>query len=153
VTLANKPEKNYDVIVGDVFHDITIPYHLVTLEYMRLIKSRLKENGIYLMNLVDAFPDPKLLKSIFRTLEQEFKEVQIYLQTLPEEPARLTYVLIAGKNLQKHDIIKAEMSARSWMNVTSVILDNDTPVAVLPVLTDDFSPVDRLISDLLMKRH
>jgi len=45
--LAAYPEKHFDVIVGDVFHDIAIPYHLVTREFLHLVKTRLKPEGLY----------------------------------------------------------------------------------------------------------
>jgi len=153
VALASKPGESYDVIVGDVFHDITVPYHLVTVEYMDLIKSRLRSNGIYMMNIVDAYPDARLLKSMYRTLKKPFNNVQIYLEKLPDKPERQTYVIIAGDNLRQQQQVKATKgSSRSWLNVTAVILSSGTPVEELPLLTDDFSPVDRLINELLLKK-
>lgn len=91
-------------------------------------------------------------ESMYRTLQKQFKTVQLYLEKLPEEPERQTYVIIAGDNYQQKNMIKATMgSTRSWLNVISVILTNGTPIEKLPLLTDDFSPVDRLIGELLLK--
>lgn len=152
VILSSMPVKSYDVIVGDVFQDITIPFHLVTLEYMTLIKERLTDKGIYLMNLVDRHPDPLLLKSIYRTIKQQFKSVQIYLDGFPDRPARQTYVIIAGDQLHLPDVINSKRGEeRSWQKVTAAIVNNGTQINTLPVLTDDYAPVDRLISELLLK--
>ena len=153
VNLNRQPAKKYDVIIGDVFHDITIPYHLVTREYKAIIKNRLNDNGIYLMNLVDSNDDPRLLKSVYRTLQQEFKQVHIYIQNSIKQSARLTYVIVAGKNIRGNELIKSKISAsRSWTNVTSDVIAKGTPLEALPVLSDDYAPVDRLISHLLLQR-
>jgi len=152
MTLSHKPLSHYDVIVGDVFHDITVPYHLITREYLSLVKSRLNPNGIYLMNLVDGYPDPRLLKSVYRTLRSEFNEVHIYLENVPDQATRYTYVIIAAESFKPLPMIKPELSVtRKWYNVTSTILDNGTPLAEVPLLTDDFAPVDRLLHDILLK--
>jgi spermidine synthase len=152
LTLTQQPSNYYDVIIGDVFHDITVPYHLITREYLALVKSRLKSNGIYMMNLVDGYPDPRLLKSVYRTLKSEFREVHIYLEKIPDQATRHTYVIIAGDIFQPLPMIKPELSVtRKWYNITSQILDNGTPINKLPLLTDDFSPVDRLLHKVLLK--
>ena len=153
LTLTHKPLNYYDVIIGDVFHDITVPYHLITREYLALVKSRLTDNGIYMMNLVDGHPDPRLLKSVYRTLQSEFRQVFIYLDKIPKESARQTYVIIAGDHYQPQALIKPEFSiTRQWHNITSLVLENGTPVSELPLLTDDYAPVDRLLHKTLLKR-
>ncbi len=57
-TLAREPPASFDVVVTDAFHDIAIPYHLVTREYAALVRSRLRDGGLLVTNVVDAFPDP-----------------------------------------------------------------------------------------------
>lgn len=153
VSLGRQPHKKYDVIVGDVFHDITVPYHLVTREYYALVRQRLKDNGIYLINLVDSDEDPKLIKSTYRTLREEFSQVHIYLQDIADTSSRLTYVLVAGENVKASQVVKSKVSAsRRWKNVTSLVLSAGTAIEDIPVLSDDYTPVDRLISRLLLQR-
>ena len=38
--------KKYDFIYGDAFNDLSVPYHLTTVEFNRIIAGRLKANGI-----------------------------------------------------------------------------------------------------------
>jgi len=39
---------------------------------------------------------------------------------------------------------------RIWLRVTDAIIEIGTPQEDLPLLTDDFAPVERLIADLLI---
>ena len=40
--------------------------------------------------------------------------------------------------------------ARTWFRVTEPLLNTGTPLTSLPELTDDFVPVERLVSKLLL---
>lgn len=149
-TLEDYPEAYFDVVIGDVFHDITIPYHLVTQEFLNLVKTRLKPNGLYLMNVVDAFPDPRLVKSVLKTAQTQFADVRVWIDRLPDSQQRMTYVISAGDMHHPPAIITAQSGLqRQWLNINEPLLMSGTPLAELPLLTDDHAPVDRLLSRLL----
>ncbi|MGI9524607.1 MAG: fused MFS/spermidine synthase, partial [Hyphomicrobiaceae bacterium] len=61
--LRHTKKGSFDVIIGDAFHDIVVPPHLVTLEFFELTASRLHDTGIYLMNVVDHRRRPRLVLS------------------------------------------------------------------------------------------
>lgn len=152
VALGRAKPGSYDVVVGDVFHDVALPYHLTTREYAALVRSRLADDGLYVLNVVDAFPDPLLVKSIVRTLGEHFPQVEIWLDRIPDGPGRATFIISAGlretswpRVLESRDGL-----ARSWLRVTESVAETGSPVTSLPVLTDDFVPVERLVSRLLL---
>ena len=41
----------YDVIMVDAYQDITIPFHMSTVEFFTLVKEHLKEEGVMVVNL------------------------------------------------------------------------------------------------------
>jgi predicted membrane-bound spermidine synthase len=146
----DRSASRFDVIVGDVFHDVAIPQHLVTREFAALVKSRLTPDGIYLMNVVDAFPDPRLIKSITKTLATEFRAVDLWLEGVPEDP-RVTFVVTATNGPRLPKTVTARTGPpRAWTRMTEDILAYGTDPAQLPLLTDDYAPVERLIADLLI---
>ncbi|HDP89428.1 MAG TPA: hypothetical protein ENN42_05650 [Thioalkalivibrio sp.] len=148
--LAGMPEGHFDVIVGDVFHDIAIPYHLVTAEYAELVRSRLTPDGLYVLNVVDAHPDPRLVKSIVKTLGTVFADVRVWLEAWPERPERMTYVItMGGATALSERVMARNWPAREWQDITGRLLATGTPLAELPVLTDDLAPVERLLSTLI----
>ncbi|MDH3450352.1 MAG: fused MFS/spermidine synthase [Gammaproteobacteria bacterium] len=150
-TLFRQAPATFDVIVTDAFHDIAIPYHLVTLEYVRLAKSRLKHGGIFTTNVVDAFPDPKMVKSLMKTLRQEFSQVDVWLDQIPRQPQRMTYVISASEKPIDGDVLESRQGfRRAWFRINEPLRKSGTPLEELPVFTDDFVPVERMISDLLL---
>jgi len=148
--LARHPPMRFDVLVRDASHDIAVPYHLVTLEFAKTVRDHLAPGGLYTLNLVDAFPDARLVKSLVKTLEQVFPEVQVWLDAIPENPSRITYVVSAGDR-RFPDLISASHGLpRQWLDVTEPVLAAGTPSVGLPLLTDDHAPVERLMADLFL---
>jgi spermidine synthase len=151
VVLNRLRDAKFHVIVTDVFHDIAVPYHLVTLEFVQLVKSRLAPLGLYTVNIVDAFPDPKLVKSLVKTMQAEFHYVNVWLDSLPNEDTRLTYVIVASNKKPLPDMLRARRGFdRQWFRINTPLFAVGTPLEQLPLLTDDFVPVERLISGLLL---
>ena len=148
--LWHQPDASYDVIVTDAFHDIAIPYHLVTQEYIQLARSKLRPGGLYTTNVVDAFPDPKMVKSMFNTLKQEFAQVDIWVDHIPQQAQRMTYVISASDTGANEDILVSRQGiSRQWFRINEPLANTGTETALLPVFTDDFVPVERMISSLL----
>ena len=55
IALQEMDDERFEVIIGDIAHDVTMPWHLMTDEYAGLVKSRLAHDGLYLLNLIDAY--------------------------------------------------------------------------------------------------
>lgn len=143
-------DQRFDVIVGDVFHDVAIPFHLVTAEFAELVRQRLRPDGLYLMNVVDSFPDPRLVKAIAKTLGAEFRHVDIWMDRVPEAP-RYTFILSASNGPRLPKTVTARRGyQRAWSRMTEDIMGFGTPPSELPMLTDDYAPVERLIAGLLV---
>jgi len=142
---------SFDVIIGDVFHDVAIPFHLVTRDFFRLARQRLAPGGMIAMNVVDAFPDPRLVKSVVNALEQEFTEVAVWVDHLPTEPTRVTYVISARDDAVWPDSVAARRGfQRTWYRIDEPMRRSGTSMDALPVLSDQYAPVERLIADLLL---
>ena len=149
-TLNRFSGEYFDVIVTDAFHDIAIPYHLVTKEYLSLVRSNLAPGGIYTTNIVDAWPDPKMVKSMYKTLRSEFTYVHIWVDGIPQSPQRMTFVISASdREIQNRQLYSQRGFRRSWVKIDDIVVNIGTDIDELPVLTDDYVPVERLIANLL----
>ncbi|MDH5327965.1 MAG: fused MFS/spermidine synthase [Gammaproteobacteria bacterium] len=144
------PREPFDVIVADAFHDISVPYHMVTLEFIQTVKRNLKPNGLYLLNIIDGFPDARLAKSLVKTLQQEFDYVDVWLDQAPAEVTRVTYVISAQNEAPFPDMVFSQQGfQRRWLRINVPLIASGTPLESLPILTDDYVPVDRLLSKIL----
>jgi len=140
----------FDVVVGDVFHDVAIPFHLVTREFAALLRTRLTPNGLYLMNVVDAFPDPRLIKAIVKTLQTEFVHVDLWMDGVPKAE-RVTFIISASNGTRLPKTVTARNGfERTWARMTEDLMAFGTPPDQLAGLTDDYAPVERLIAKLLV---
>jgi len=151
VSLNRLSEEYFDVIVTDAFHDIAIPYHLVTKEYLSLVRSRLSPGGLYTTNIVDAWPDPKMVKSMYKTLRSEFSHVYVWLDNIPQSPQRMTFVISASdREIHDRQLYSQRGFRRTWHRVDGIIANMGTDIGDLSILTDNYVPVERLIASLLM---
>ncbi len=47
----NASDRKYDVIMVDAYQDIAIPFQMSSVEFFRLVKSHLNENGVMVVNM------------------------------------------------------------------------------------------------------
>jgi spermidine synthase/flagellar biosynthesis protein FliQ len=149
--------KRYDVVYGDAFNDLSIPYHLTTVEFNRIVAGRLKPDGIYLTNIIDKFEGGEFLKAAVNSLRVVFPHVYVFGRGKAFLPFdRNTYVLMASRQRldpERFDAITAQedASSRTTMLVEERLKDYLSSGRSL-TLTDDFVPVDQLLARLFIER-
>lgn len=146
----------FDVVFGDAFRDISIPAHLVTREFHGEIAKRLRPGGFYTLNVVDSAAEPRFLAALVKTLKLDFAAVEVWAEAeelfsgLSGDGWRVTYIVVAGDTESGMDRLTARRGVeRQWRRWPLAELERRVAVAV-PVLTDDYAPVDRLMSTLLL---
>ncbi|MCW1933392.1 fused MFS/spermidine synthase [Pararhodobacter zhoushanensis] len=144
-TLAWEPAA-YDVIIGDAFGDIAVPQHLITREFFALVDARLNPGGVYLMNVIDHMDRLDVLASIVTTARAVWPSVEVWADPAHDASEnRRVFVLVAGDAPSPRSQIGGPDGAAVRIAASSLqaILDGRTPVT----FTDDFAPIDRLLSD------
>jgi spermidine synthase len=149
--------KQYDVVFGDAFNDLSIPYHLNTVEFNRIVEKRLKPDGIYLVNVIDEFEDGEFLKAYANGLRVVFPHVYLFGRGSEFQPFdRNTYVLMASRqplDRTAFDAITAPASVvERTMPLEEERLDAYLQSGRALTLTDDFAPVDQLLARLFIER-
>ena len=157
MALPGRRADSIDLVVGDAFNDLSVPYHLTTLEFNREIQRVLAPGGIYAVNIVDA-PGPGLfLRSFVHTLQQTFDDVAVMPVTYGLDfPDRMSTLVLAsdepidraGLNsffrsvrLRSEGRVVSDQQLAAWMGERDPIL-----------LTDNFAPVDNFLAPLFLKR-
>src|SRR5215207_1787777 len=59
---------HYDLIIGDAFNDLSIPYHLTTREFDVGIRSLLKDDGYYLALVIDKLRGGRFMPAYTETV-------------------------------------------------------------------------------------
>jgi spermidine synthase len=155
----------YDAICLDAYFASSIPFHLTTQEFFRLVKSKLVPGGVVIANIVGAVSgrNSKLVRSEYRTLGSAFPKVWVY--PVPESnedsaryfPTRYRNVMLVattdGKRpepetlKQRVDGLVAASHRRISALPLIVAAELKSPMRTddVPLLTDDYAPVDDLI--------
>ena len=143
----------FDVVFGDAFHDISIPQHLVTHEFNRLVASRLNDGGVYVMNVVDALRQPRFMLSLARTMHAAFPSVELWIDRESIQPLeiRTTWIVLASDEPTPGDRLASEYGfGREWVRLPLDQMVDMIGEAELTFLTDDFAPVARLLARVLL---
>ena len=148
---------SYDLVVGDAFNDVSVPYHLTTLEFNEQIDGLLKDEGIYMVNVVDKLHSGRFLRAFVNTLQRSFPHVYVLRDDGQwDDDSRYTYVVVGSlRPLSYSGIAAANREAdrgvpvarfmpqhrfEAWLNDRDNIL-----------LTDDYVPVDNLLAPLYLE--
>ncbi len=143
--LSEQRNTRFNAIVGDAFHDISVPQHLVTTEFFSLIRQRLKPQGIYLMNVVDHLERPRLAMSIVKSLESIFPVVEVWRSNW--SGARATFVIAGLQQRTPVERLSSKVTpGQSFNRVPDADIVRLSEALEPFKLTDDYAPVDRLIA-------
>jgi spermidine synthase len=138
-------DQRFDVVVGDAFRDIALPPHLITDEFHALVRSHLAEGGFYVLNIIDAVAARRLVGSVVETLRPHFPVVEVWYDSAAyQTSAHINFIVYASS---RPTGLASPLDARTapvtrWERLRPEALQN-VPGAVF--LTDDFTPVERLL--------
>jgi MFS family permease len=139
VTIRREPSKSANVIVGDAFSSRTVPWQLMTTEWLHELKRVLRPGGLYALNMID-YPPLSLLRAEAATLLSAFANVRMITGAAPDgRPAGGNEVLLASNGpLPPQHGPNAE-GGTTYNRAAVVRL-----VGGAKPLRDDYAPVDQL---------
>jgi hypothetical protein len=133
----------FDVAIGDAFGGLAVPWHLTTAEFLGEISTSLADDGFYIMNLIDH-GDLAFLRAEAATAATVFPHVAVV--TLPERyETGGNFMIVASKRAIAADAI-VEQASLLGLSVSVLIDQLEAFVDGAAALTDDFAPVDQLLS-------
>jgi spermidine synthase len=147
VGLAAEPADGYDLVVGDAFGHLVVPWHLATREMAADIDRALRPGGIYAQNVID-YPPASFIRAELATVADVFAHV-----ALAAPPAALAgetganFVIVASDAPLPLDTLRARLDQLTDEPVTLLSgADLDAFTGDAEVLTDDYAPVDQLLA-------
>lgn len=149
IHLAEEPDDRYDLVIGDAFGGQAVPWHLTTRELLEEVERVLRPGGIYAINLID-YGNLGFARAEAATLRTVFDHVAVIAP--PERIAKQeggNFVMVGADRPLPVAAIQSRAAARDDDDV--VVADPDGLDAFIDgaqVLTDDFAPVDQLLTPL-----
>lgn len=146
VGLADEAEGRRDLVVGDAFGGLSVPWQLTTREAVELVDRSLADDGVYAVNLID-YPPLRFVRAELATLKAVFP----YVALLARPPVLSgadggNVVAVASRSPIPTGALAQRLTGRGlgWQVAQGPALDRF--VGNAPVLTDDFAPVDQLLT-------
>jgi spermidine synthase len=144
-TFLQRKGAGYDVILCDVFTShYSIPFHLVTVEAIRLMRSALAPGGIVLVNLL-ASPEgisSRFYKALYATFKTAFSQVQTYAVIDPIDRRLWQNLILAAST----GPLPEKTNDTDIQKMLAHLLP--IPEEAIPPFTDEFAPVDRYLTEL-----
>ena len=140
----NNNKNKYDVIFIDAFNSFSsIPFQLTTVEFVRKNLESLSDDGIVIVNIISAIDGDKgkFLRAEHATFREVFPQVYIFALNYPSNGQEVqNLILLATKSEKKIDF-SGVGEGLSLMKYSEKLWTK--PIASdMPILTDDFAPVE-----------
>ncbi|MGY1609940.1 fused MFS/spermidine synthase [Geodermatophilus sp. SYSU D00700] len=146
VGLADEPAGEHDVVVGDAFGGLSVPWQLTTVEALELVDRALADDGVYVANLIDH-PPLDFVRAELATMRRVWPHVLLLAPApvLAGEDGGNLVAVASHRPLDEAALVGALRAQDSAWQVAS-----DAEVAAFAgdarVLTDDAAPVDQLLT-------
>ncbi len=144
--LIEQSDDSFDLVLGDAFGGLAVPWHLTTVEVVREIDRVMSPDGVYVINLID-YPPLGFARAEVATLQQVFEHVAVVASPGKFDAERGgNFVLVASHQPIDAATIDALAVERGDDDITHVGVVLDEWVGDAEILTDEFAPVDQLLS-------
>jgi spermidine synthase len=143
--LQEQPAGRFDLVVGDAFGGLAVPWHLTTREVAEQVRGVLKDGGVYAVNVIDYQPD-RFARAEIATLKAVFPHVVLVGApiTVAGEGGG-NHILVASQRPLPLAAIQQDLSTRGpWLVADEAVTARFAGGA--EVLTDDHAPVDQLVT-------
>ena len=140
------PSDSQDLVVGDAFGDLSVPWHLTTREFLTDLRRVLRPDGVYVLNLIDYTP-LRFARAETATLAAVFPHVAVLApSSLVAGRQGGNFVLAASD--RPFDVARLNTLIRSRGGTEDVVVDRDAAAFAGNgrVLTDDYAPVDQWLA-------
>ncbi len=148
LSIQRLPDLSVDLVVGDAFGGLAVPWHLTTTEFLHEIGRVLRPGGMYVMNLID-YPPLGFVRAEAATVSRLFAHVAVISgqATLAGQGGGNVVLVASGEPLDVA-AITARMETWGEGDSTSILADPAEVAAFIggaPILSDDYAPVDQLL--------
>jgi spermidine synthase len=146
VGLADEKPGSRDLVVGDAFGGLSVPWQLTTREALELVDRALTDEGVYAVNLIDH-PPMRFVRAELATLRAVFPHVVLLARApvLAGEDGGNVVAVASRSPLDAQRLREGLPDLDlAWQVADGEELD--AFVGDAEVLTDDHAPVDQLLT-------
>ncbi|WP_326561188.1 fused MFS/spermidine synthase [Micromonospora sp. NBC_01796] len=140
------PDDSADLVVGDAFGHLVVPWHLATREMAADIRRVVRPGGMYVQNVID-YPPLRFIRAELATVKAEFTHVAVVAPPNAITGARgANFLIVAADTPLPIEALRTRLGA---LDEPVTVLDGpnlDGFIDDAIVLTDEYAPVDQLLA-------
>lgn len=148
-TFLNRNRKTYDAVFLDAYKSIySVPYQLTTIEAAHRMRAALAPDGVLFANFISSIEGRKgrFLRAELATMKRVFSQVYLFPIDDAEDGARVqNIVLVALKSDKRPAFYSNDREMNAYLGRLRI---GDVPED-LPILTDNFAPVDAYVGEII----
>jgi spermidine synthase len=147
VLLGAEPDASADLVVGDAFGHLTVPWHLATREMVAEVRRVLRTDGVYAQNVIDQ-PPARFIRAELATVAAEFEHVAVIAPAAAlAKRAGSNFVIVASD--RPLSLVRLRHRLDTFADQPVSVLagaELDAFIDDAVVLTDGYAPVDQLLA-------
>lgn len=140
LTIRRQSTSSQDIVIGDAFSGLTVPWQLMTEQFIHEIRRVLTPNGFYVINMIDFHP-LSLLRAEIATIKTQFTNVRLITKADSNgKPAGGNVIILASNfSLPKSNPKSLVGGGITYNDEQTIHVEGDPPI-----LTDNYAPVEQL---------
>ncbi|MEV0717178.1 fused MFS/spermidine synthase [Asanoa sp. NPDC050611] len=149
ILLGRRATASADLVIGDAFGHLVVPWHLATREMAADIRRVVRPAGIYAQNVID-YPPLRFIKAEVATVAAEFPHVALIApeRSLAGEQGS-NFVIVASPAPLPMDQLRTRLTEDDDGGATAIVTGAELAAFVgdAEPLTDEYAPVDQLLAN------
>ncbi|MCL7459105.1 fused MFS/spermidine synthase [Micromonospora echinofusca] len=144
--VAAEATDSRDLVVGDAFGHLVVPWHLATREMAAEVRRVTRPGGVYVQNVID-YPPLRFIRSELATVAAEFRHVALIAPAAALAGREgSNFLIVASDAPLPLEAVRARLAELREDASLLAGADLTAFVGEALVLTDDYAPVDQLLA-------
>ncbi|MBQ1072167.1 fused MFS/spermidine synthase [Micromonospora sp. C31] len=144
--VAAEATDSRDLVVGDAFGHLVVPWHLATREMAAEVRRVTRPGGVYVQNVID-YPPLRFIRSELATVAAEFRHVALIAPAAALAGREgSNFLIVASDAPLPLEAVRARLAELPEDATVLAGADLTAFVGEALVLTDDYAPVDQLLA-------
>jgi len=162
-TFLINSDNKYDLIILDAYATDYVPFHLLTQEFFQILKERLEPNGVVVSNLFGSLEGDTsdLPRSVYKTMKSSYPTVYVFPTAKNPIHIGQNLIFVATQDTEQFD--RNDLEYLSYQNNANDLLADTSYLENyyvsgmrtdnIPILTDNFSPVEIMINPVTSRPY
>ena len=161
-SFLSRTTEKYDVIILDAYATNYVPYHLLTDEFFKLLATRLNPDGIVISNLIGSLQgeNSDLFRAVYKTIKNTFPTLSIF--PTEHKISNIQNIMLVSSIKDRTLVLENLLYSARQNSVTYLIDDFEQDEHFytekietndVPILTDKFAPVDKLLNPITQQPY